>query len=275
MEINMVDKITGRFLQQYNVKNQDIFKSNTPDMYWLLGMMASDGCITTTNRVTISQSGDHGKRCINKIKKMFDTDYPIYQRKPIKGNISYTLNIPSATIIHDLIAYNIIPRKTLTYTLPSTIPYNYLNKFIEGYIEGDGTVGVYKNNRNYSLLTILVVGTKEFITELNDIVPVKGYITDIKHSSIYELRWTGKKAVLFGNWVYSDPVYSDSPKYNKYLNYINTITPDYVKYDDIKKNVQSLLDDGFSPIHIATMVGIPFQTVYKWIKKGVILDNRC
>ena len=120
----------------------------------------------------------------------------------------------------------------------------------------------------------MVVGTKEFITQLNNIVPVKGYITDIKHTSIYELRWTGKKAVLLGKWMYSNPVYTNSKKYNNYLNYINTITPDYVKYDEIKKNVQSLLDSGYSAIQSANMVNIPFQTVYKWIKKGVLVIDK-
>jgi len=270
----MQDINTGKFLNQYTILNEDIFKSNTPEMYWLLGMMASDGCITKNNRITISQSGDNGKYCIEKIKNIYGVDNPIYSHNPIKGNTIYTLNFGSNLIIDDLKLYNIVPRKTLNYTLPKTIPYALLNKFIEGYIEGDGTVGVYRNNRQYQLLTILVVGTKEFIYELNKVVPVSGYITKIERSSIYELRWTGRKAVSIGNWIYASPVHEDSPKYKKFLGYINTITPDYAKYDIKKSKAQQLLNDGYSPITIASMIEVPFQSIYRWIKKGVLIIDK-
>lgn len=270
----MQDLITGRFLQKYTIQNEDVFKSNTPEMYWLLGMMASDGCITNNNRITIAQSDDKGKCCIEKIKSIYGIDNPIYSHNPIKGNTVYEINFASDVIINDLKLYNIVPRKTLNYTLPKTIPYSSLNKFIEGYIEGDGTVGVYTNNREYKLLTILVVGTKEFIYELNNVVPVSGYITKIERSSIYELRWTGRKAVSIGNWIYTSPVYDNSPKYKKFLGYINTITPDYVKYDIKKSKAQQLLNDGYSVKVTASMIEVPFQTIYKWIKKGVLIIDK-
>lgn len=270
----MQDLVTGRFLQQYTIQHENIFKSNTSEMYWLLGMMASDGCITDTDRITISQSGDNGKCCIEKIKSIYGVNNPIYSHDPVKGNTIHTLNFGSKIIIDDLKLYNIVPRKTLNYTLPKIIPYDNLNKFIEGYIEGDGTVGVYKNNRQYQLLTILLVGTKDFIYDLNNTVPISGYITELKHTSIYELRWTGKKAVSIGNWIYGSPVYDDSPKYKKFLNYINTVTPDYVKYDEKKINAQKLLNDGYSVITTASMIDVPFQTIYYWIKKGVLIIDK-
>jgi hypothetical protein len=242
----------------------------TSESYWLLGMLASDGSIHR-NVISISQSGDIGKLRIEKIKSIFGCDNPIYTYKPIKGQLVYTLNLSSAKLISELVEFNIIQNKTFTYTLPAIIPLSSLASFLDGYIEGDGTVGIYTNNTGIHTLTILVVGTESFLTSINNVVPVKGRLRKIPNENIYEIRWNGKKAIAFGKWLYSQPVFHDSPKLHKFNTYINNYIKPFHKYDSLKIEAQKLIDDGYDIMHIASILNMHFQLLYKWKSNGSLV----
>ena len=174
-------------------------------------------------------------------------------------------------MVKQLANYNIVPTKTLSFDLSDNILDINLPYFIQGYIEGDGTIGVYKKNTGYELLTVILVGTQEFLNSLNDRIQVKGNIRHIKHSKIYESRWTGKKAIKLIDWVYSDNVFKYSPKYNKYISYRETHTPKYLEYDRICTSAQQLLNGGYCIMDISKILNVHFQLLYKWKASGKLV----
>lgn len=264
---------SGQFKRKYNIKNEQCFSNINRTSAWLLGMLASDGCVKK-NVITISQSNDIGKSRIEFIKSIYDCDYPIYTSIPNKGGAVYTLTITSKCMVEQLAEYNIVPNKTLSFDLSDNILDVNLQSFIQGYIEGDGTIGVYKKNTGYELLTVILVGTLEFLNSLNDRVPVKGNVRHIKHSKIYESRWTGKKAIQLIDWVYSDNVFEESPKYNKYISYRESHTPKYLKYDVICNEAQELLNDGHSIMNVSKILDVHFQLLYKWKTNGRLVVDK-
>jgi hypothetical protein len=261
----------GQFLRHYSINNEFLFKTITPESAWLLGMLSSDGNITN-NVVRISQSDECGINRIHKIRDIFKCDNPITVYNPPKGASVYTLGISSNIIVNDLKLYNVVPNKTLSYEYPSNLPDDMIPFFIEGYIEGDGTIGIYKYNDNIQRLTALVVGTKSFIETINTKCVVSGRVRKIPNQKIYELRWTGKKAIKICNWIYANPIFKESKKYKKYIEYIETIHNNdiiYEKYDKLKKEARKLLNTGYSIKDIAIQLNMHFQLLYKWKKAGV------
>lgn len=264
------NNINGRFERKYKLLNENLFNVLTNEVSWLLGILASDGCIKG-NVVSISQSGDIGLQRIKKIKKLYGCENPIYEYKPSKGNSVFTLSVSSSTMVNELSKYNIVPNKTHTFEFPDSIPEDRIPSFIEGYIEGDGTIGIYTNNKGYSYLTTLIVGTESFIKALNKKLPIKGNINKIKRSTIYELRWNGKNSIKINNFIYTNPVFPQSPKLSKHIHYINTYSPDFIKYDRKLEEAKVLLKEGHSIIEIAKILGMHFQLLYKWKRSGKLL----
>jgi len=261
----------GQFIRQYKILNECLFKTITPESAWLLGMLSSDGNIQN-NVIRITQSDDCGKIRINKIRDIFKCENPISIYNPIKGATVYTLALSSSIIVNDLKSYNVLPNKTLSYEYPINLPDNMIPFFIEGYIEGDGTIGIYKFNDTIKRLTALVVGTKSFIETINTKCIISGRVRKIPNQKIYELRWTGKKAIDICNWIYANPIFKQSKKYKKYIEYIDTVHNmdiRYEKYDKLKEKAKKLLIDGYSVKDIAIQLNMHFQLLYKWKKLGL------
>lgn len=261
----------GQFIRQYKIENECLFKTITHESAWLLGMLSSDGNITN-NVVKISQSDECGKIRINKIRDIFKCDNKISVYNPAKGALVYTLAISSSIIVNDVKLYNVVPNKTLSYEYPINLVDNMIPPFLEGYIEGDGTIGIYKNNTDVYRLTVILVGTKSFIESINRKCIVSGCIRKLTNQKIYEIRWTGKKAIQLCNWIYANPVFKESKKYKKYIEYIETIHNNnirYEKYDKLKEEAKKRIHDGYTIKNIATQLNIHFQLLYKWKKAGV------
>lgn len=204
-----------------------------------------------------------------------NSESPIRKIKT-SGKDSYQLIISSKKIANVLREYHIVNSKTYSYTLPD-IPIEYFNSFIAGYIEGDGCITISNNGIGCEYLCASFVGTKEFIVECSNLIPIKGKVRKHSSSNIYEIRWNGEKAIKFCDWVYSCKYLYHSYKYNNYLvakdNFKNTKKE---RYKNIKRKVlNDLKDGGITSIKdYAKKIKIPFQTIYnwrnKWEKEGLL-----
>lgn len=260
----------GQFVNKYIVTNKDCFKSPCKSSSWVLGILSADGWVKN-NTVGIAQSGDIGLERVKFIQNVYKCNNPIYESIPKRGKTVYTLCVTSKTITDDLKKFNVIPCKTLTFNLSEHITDEMMPYFLQGYIEGDGTIGVYTKNSGYELLTVILVGTKEFLLEVNRRIPIQGNINPIHHSKIFDLRWTGKKAIQLIEWMYEDVIFDHSPKFNKYIQYRNTHNPNYLQYDVIRQQAQELLDAGCKIPYIASKLNVHFQLLYKWKSNGKLL----
>lgn len=245
-----------------NKVNDNYFK--TENSLWLVGLLAADGCITDDTHITISQSGDNGKEMINYIKKIINFGGNVYERKTSR-KMAYSISICSKMMVEDLKNYNVIPKKSLIYSLPDLINKNNINSYIRGYFEGDGSIGVYNNGNSEKYLIISLVGTKEFIDELSKIIPYKySSIRKLKANNCYEIRWNGSLGIEFGRWLFSDKNLYKSKKCRIFEEYLENCENRFLKYKDKKIEVEKLLKTGMSPMLIAKEVGLAFQTVYRW-----------
>ena len=254
--------------------NDSFLDIDSHEKYWLIGFLASDGGIGRHNQIIIGQSGREGLKRLEYIKRLIESESPITKRKT-SAQDAYRLQISSAQMVKQLGKYNVVRNKTLTYTLPE-IPIEYVGSFIAGYVEGDGCITISHNNYNTEYLSVSFVGTKDFICSCNEIIPIKGSVRKHSRSTIYEVRWYGKMAVAFCDWLYAYPKLYHGVKYNNYLQgKAIVMNSRHSRYLRIKEQVFKDLSSGdISIIPYAKGIGIPFQTIYKWraewIKEGKI-----
>jgi hypothetical protein len=252
----------GQFEKKYNI-NENFYINKDKNFYYFLGLMASDGNVRNSKTFSISQSGENGKKLIEFIKEMIGSDNPIYHYKKVD---CYTLSITSSEVIKELLLYNIVKNKTLIYELPANLDTKNFNYFLQGYIEGDGSVGVYDNGNGVKTAVVSIVGTENFISNVFDKLIVKGNVRKIKNcKNLYEIRFYGKKVLDLFYEIYSDVVYK-SIKHYKLLEFVNnkTVGLKYKKYYKIKKEVINDIKNNISPSELSKKYNIPIKTIYTW-----------
>lgn len=249
--------------------DETYFDNITDKQLWLIGLLAADGWIKDGKYIGISQSGDNGNSIIEHIKSELHYDAPTYHQET-GYKIAHSINITSEKFCKILSNFNVIENKSLTYTLPDFNDINQFKSFLRGYIEGDGSVGVYNNGNDSKYVVISFVGTKEFIEACEEWLPIKySGKRHIKHANnLYELRWYGKNAIEFGNWIFSNKNLFISEKIRIFVKFKETNNAKYVFYDGKKIEVKRLLTEGKKVSEITKLTGIPFQTIYKWKEKN-------
>ena len=150
------------------------------------------------------------------------------------------LSIKSDNICSDLKTnFNIIPRKSLILTPPNIHNKNEIDSFIIGYIDGDGSVGLYKSKRQKSL-TISMLGTKEMLEWIQNRFSeiLKEKLNCIySNKNIYVLTISDKRARNIFLHYYSINVNKLTRKWSleKYNHCLN-----YKKYENLDKYEQIL-----------------------------------
>jgi hypothetical protein len=245
--------------------NEKAILRNTQLKYYIIGLMASDGSVSNSRTFSFSQSGKKGKKLIDYLCLKLHYKNTIYHTKNAFG-ISFT----SENCVKELSKYNIVPRKTLNYKFPQNIPKKYLISFIRGYFDGDGSVGVYKNNKGNPYLCASVVGTKNFISILQSKAPIVGNLVQIKRcKNLYELRWNGKKAITILSWLFTNKLLYKSYKYRIYQKYILNRQDKFTKYEPLKKQAKKWHKKGLSIIAIAAKVNLSYLTIRRWSNNGL------
>jgi hypothetical protein len=242
--------------------NESYFDSIGEEQLWLIGLLAADGWVVKDKYLALSQSGSHGNDMIKYVMNQLQYDGPIYE----KSNSS-SFQLTSKHIIDKLFNYNIVPNKSLIYELPKLK--NYRN-FLRGYFEGDGSIGVYDNGRGYKNLVMSFVGTKEFIHEVVKILPnPPSSVREIKRvENCWEIRYYGKKAIKFGEWLFSNENLYKSKKYHIFTNYKNNFNPISEKYDKLRAKAKEMFNNGKPVMLISDELQVTFQTIYEWKKKN-------
>lgn len=256
------DKKKGIFLR-YNV-NDHFLDKMTYESAWLMGLLAADGCIIDGKRICIAQSHSAGKQLIKYVKNLLD----------FAGNIrhdmnvdNYFLQVTSPLLVKQLNKYGIVSRKSTILKFPK-MPEKFIKSFIRGYFDGDGSVGIYNNGKGSRNLIASFVGTEQFIFECRKYIPIKANPLKIKRcQNLYELRWNGKKAIEFCNWLFSSSELFSYYKKKKFNDYMNKRNDKFTKYENVHKKVIDLYEQGMIRWQIALKVKnfIAPRTVYKWI----------
>jgi hypothetical protein len=246
--------------------NESYFDSIGGEQLWLIGLLAADGNVVKDRYLSLSQSGNHGKDIIKYIMNQLSYDGKLYCKKTTHKD-AHSFQLTSRNLISKLIKYNITPNKSLIYELPKLKNYK---DFLRGYFEGDGSVGAYDNGRGYKNLVMSFVGTKEFIYEVVKILPnPPSSVREIKRvENCWEIRYNGKKAIKFGEWLFSNENLYKSKKYRIFAEYKNNFKPISDKYDILRDKAKRMFNKGKPVMVISDKLQIPFQTIYEWKKKN-------
>ena len=147
-------KIRSRNEQnKYSPQNQRKFEVNdlyfskqSPNMAYLLGMFAADGCVyEKTNAIKLTLASAD-KEYLELIKKEMSIQSEIKDYETSQGYKNSELRFSSFQIKKDFADYNITPRKTYHFKFPQKLKKEYYKDFIRGYFDGDGCVSTAGKN---------------------------------------------------------------------------------------------------------------------------------
>lgn len=257
----------GQFGNKYEI-DESFFNNENKYFYYLLGLLSSDGNVKNDRTFSLTQSNDNGKKLVEFTSNMIKSTYPIYTNDKIN---SHTITITNQTVVNILKNYNILPNKTLTYKLSDNIPNNMLKYFIQGYIDGDGCIGIYDNGKGVKSLIVTIVGTEEFINEINERLKTKGNIRKIKKcKNLFEIRYNGKKSLDLCNEIYDDVVYR-SYKFDNFITFKNddTVGSKYKKYYNVKNIILDNIKKGDNIKTLSKIYNVPLKTLYTWKYRNI------
>jgi intein-encoded DNA endonuclease-like protein len=196
----------------YKKLNENFFKKWSPEMAYVLGFFAADGCMLKNKR------GAHFIEfqitdidLLIKIQKLLGSDHKIAKRNlRINWKTAYHLRIGSKIIFSDLLNLGFTPRKSKKIKLPN-IPDKYFRHFTRGYFDGDGNVHVQKrqDRKSKSLIiqTHFTCGSQNFLMQfqekLRSFALVKGGDI-VYHSGAYRLRFSIKDSIKLYLFIYRD-----------------------------------------------------------------------
>lgn len=211
--------------------NHSFFKTWTPNMAYILGFIATDGCLSPNNGIKITSVNEE---ILIKISQEMQSTYKIGAHSAGAKQIQ----IYSEEIYNDLIAIGITPQKTYNLKFPD-IPSEYLSHFIRGVFDGDGCVVkvTQKQPTQKNFITVwasIASASEGFVlslkSKLNLLGLVGGHIY-IKNPSAhnkqkvacYELCFRKYDSLKFYNLIYSDASMFLQRKKDKFDNIIKEV----------------------------------------------------
>lgn len=173
--------------------------------YWL-GVFFADGNVTK----------EHNAIRLNSVDKewldLFISDieytgtYHTETHKKYKKEI-YCLRINDTKLSNDLCSIGCTPAKTLTIKFPS-LQKDLVPHFIRGYFDGDGSVGIYVNDKEknyYTLRSSFCCGSEKFLSTLVNLLPTNyKELKKRKDSSLWTISFSVKDSLSLYNYLYSE-----------------------------------------------------------------------
>lgn len=218
--------------------NQNYFDVWSPNMSYILGLIAADGTIQfkegVHNNISIALKKED-REILEKIKKEIGMEKKLLDRPGHVGVIQgktvitkpYTiLQVSSKHACKKIISFGIIPNKTYIMS-DINIPDEYFSHFLRGYFDGNGCVKYRKDGKyKYPYMNILTSNRKlmdlieskiEFELGLNNKA-----MTISRHERIdlFRLDYTCKKAVKLLDWLYKDADLKLNRKYKIYQEFM-------------------------------------------------------
>lgn len=140
---NQIKKYDPRFLYPQNQRkyplNEDFFMTQSHNMAYVLGILASDGTVRKNSneiKLTLAATDE------DYLKQLHDLigGRPIKKYEDSKGYKNVTWSFSSKKIKNELSKYYIVSNKTYTMKFPKELEEKYWIDFIRGYFDGDGCI---------------------------------------------------------------------------------------------------------------------------------------
>jgi hypothetical protein len=129
--------------------NSNFFKIWSNDMAYILGFIATDGCLVEhKNGYNCLNITNKNKGILEEILISMNSDHKISAKS--RGSAPrykyFQIQIRNKDIYNDLLKLGLMPRKSKTIRMPA-IPLEFYGDFLRGCFDGDGSVSVWKEPR--------------------------------------------------------------------------------------------------------------------------------
>jgi len=213
-------------LNRYDI-DSSFFTKNTEATYYVAGFIAADGTLSSMEKRYSIEIALKAKDInqLEKIKTLVKstapiTKYNIKLENNLHGVCRFVMN--SKKMYNDLLRFNIVPSKTLTYKFP-ILDNNLVQHFMRGYFDGDGS---WSKNANLDRISFRLLGTKDFLEEYLKILQnnVSGIIDNkviykSNHSNVFCLDFGGNPiSGRIADFLYKDATIFLDRKYDRIKN---------------------------------------------------------
>lgn len=218
----LIQRNASQSARKYQLNENYFEEINDPNKAYILGLIYADGCNYNNSIIITLHKND--SYLLSKIQNLiYVNKRPIYFTK---DNMS-VLRIDCKKIREDLeCKWGVIPNKSLKLTFPKNLSPNYYSDFIRGYFDGDGSITMRYNDKNYFLCNFEVLGTFDFLKSMQNVLIKNVGLSQTKiydtTSNIKVLKYGGRNNLIkIREYMYSN-INSDSlylnRKYKKFAN---------------------------------------------------------
>ncbi len=209
----------GKVPQNYFDINDLFFSVWSSEMAYVLGLIATDGCISRSGTVALCIND---RELLQKVKSLMGSTHNIKCYGHQEG--LYNFSFSRQKLVSDLNKLGIFPNKSLTIRFPA-VPDDFLTDFIRGVFDGDGSVFFDERSENYPVRTKFVSSSRDFIEKLESALQKLGmparkiYEQPTKNAISYMFRYGHKDSERLFSIIYKDTrsgLYLER-KYNKFL----------------------------------------------------------
>jgi len=213
--------------QKHPRTNAGFFGAVTPESAYVLGLLATDGCVYDGDQVILSQSGDDGARLLRAVQ--LRTGGALYQGCGTSKSHrnSNRLILYGKPVVALLAGYGVMARKTFTMKFPA-MPKECLHHYVRGLMDGDGCVASWTSRGRATpvLIENFSCASTVFVTGLLAALKAAGVdqpsVRKCSCADALSLTWACMKAVRFLGWVYqgATPDLLLVRKYRRFLEHL-------------------------------------------------------
>lgn len=178
---------------------------DTEEKAYIIGMLAADGHICSTNNGICLQLNDED--VIEKISKILNLNYKTRKNNKT-GNNYFLMRKSNWKWKQDLISHGIVEKKSLILAFPTTIPEHLMRHFIRGYFDGDGSISLCINKKTgRKTPQMSVVSSISFLEGLKKIIfdNIGAKLTITNKGKYYTTSWGGIHVTKkFYDYLYKD-----------------------------------------------------------------------
>lgn len=203
--------------------NHDYFKTESSNMAYILGLLASDGTVRKNiNEIKLTLNEDDSE-ILERIKTELQFEGNIRHYEDSKGFKNATIAFTSAEIKKDLSKYNIVPQKTFTFIFPTILKKQYWIDFIRGYFDGDGSINATAQGLRWQVCSatnnVLQVIVDFFYDEYN-IPKVKIQSQQRSQNTLYTIQYSTNATKKIFDILYTPNSLYLKRKYDKFVSIV-------------------------------------------------------
>lgn len=211
----------------YSLNKHYFSEIDTPNKAYILGLLYTDGNISSTSNTISISLQERDKDILEKISIELDSNRPLhyinYENCELNRQNQWKLQISNKVMAEDLKKHGLIPNKSAVIKFPDFLRDELLNHFIRGAWDGDGHIS---DREGCSERRASFVGTYSMCSTIKNIIESKLDIhCSISHDArkkmeLYSISIAGRKQVKkLLDWLYSDADLYLNRKHDTYLKF--------------------------------------------------------